>query len=218
MDNWETIAIERRAVADMAEGFSPGQWATPSLCDGWTVRDVVAHLSLPLQPLALVRFLPLLAISRGDFHRTNRLAVARAADRPAGEFVDELRRRAESRFSPPGLGPAAPLTEVLIHGEDIRIPLGVEVDRPATRWQPVLDFVVSAKARRGFVDPGLPAIRLVATDIPWSSGTGDEVRGPAAALALAVLRRPARLDRLQGPGAAALRGWVEVPKGLPGQR
>src|SRR5581483_9991880 len=49
MDVFEEIADERRTVADMAAGLSPEQLATPSLCTQWTVREVVAHLLMPLE-------------------------------------------------------------------------------------------------------------------------------------------------------------------------
>lgn len=209
MDAWGIIADERRTLADLAAGFQPAQWDTPSLCEGWTVKDVVAHLDWPVQPRALLRFLPLLAAARGDFDQANRVATARRASLPTAELVADLRARADARLAPPGLGVAAPLTDVLVHGEDIRIPLGLHADRPAERWEPVLSFLASPKARRGFVPTEPPALRYVATDTDWSGGTGDEeVRAPAAALALAFMGRKARLAELDGPGADTLRQWV----------
>ena len=210
MDAWAVVAAERRALAQLAAGLEPAQWDTPSLCEGWTVKDVVAHLDWPVQPRPLLRFLPLLAASRGDFDQANRAATAKRARLPAAELGADLGARADATLAPPGLGVASSLTEILVHGEDIRIPLALPADRPAERWDPVLAFLVSPKARRGFVRGQLPALRYVATDTGWSSGAGDqEVRAPAAALALAFMGRRARLADLQGPGADALRRWVE---------
>jgi hypothetical protein len=155
---------------------------------------------------------------RGSFHRASETLVAKyAALTPTDEIVAALRRDADDRFVPPSMTPAAPLTEVLLHRLDAAVPLGlgleVEADRPTTPWHPALDFLVSTKARRGFVKRGLPMVTYVATDVlvddePWRYGRGPEVRGPAAAVGLAVAGRRAWLDRLEGPGRESLATWV----------
>jgi len=124
-----------------------------------------------------------------------------------GEIAADLREHAGSRFTPPTLGPGAPLAEVLLHGQDIRVPLGISGDRPAEPWRGALKFLVTPKARRGFVPRALPPLRYVASDIDWSHGEGEEVRGPAAALALAMAGRSARLDERDGPASATVREW-----------
>ena len=94
---------------------------------------------------------------------------------------------------------------MLVHGEDIRVPLGLADDRPPARWEPSLDFLVGRKARLGFVPGRVPDLWYQATDVEWQHGTADVVSGPAAALALALSGRTARLDELDGPGAEELR-------------
>ena len=140
-----------------------------------------------------------------------------AATTSTEELVAAMRRDADDRFVPPSMTPAAPLTEVLLHRLDMAVPLGlgleVESARPAAPWQVALDFLVSNKARRGFVKRGLPMVTYLATDVlvddePWRFGRGPEVRGPAAALGLAVAGRGAWLDRLEGPGRESLAAWV----------
>src|SRR5690242_7912912 len=42
---WQHIDTERAWMADLLESLSDEQWGTPSLCEGWTVRDVGAHLT-----------------------------------------------------------------------------------------------------------------------------------------------------------------------------
>ena len=37
----DAIAVERVALADLLDGSSAAQWATASLCAGWTVCDVL---------------------------------------------------------------------------------------------------------------------------------------------------------------------------------
>jgi uncharacterized protein (TIGR03083 family) len=207
MDLWSAIAAERRALADQLEGLDDEQWAVPSLCAAWTVRDVAAHLAVP-HSISKVGFLRVFVRARGSFDRTNQVLTTREAARPTHDLVADLRRHADSRFAPPGMGAGAPLTDVLVHAADIRIPLGLPEDRPVEPWGSALDFLVSAKARRGFVAGRLPALRYAADDVSWSWGSGDEVTGPASALALAIAGRDARLGALHGPGAGALRSWV----------
>ena len=207
MDLWQLIAAERRTLAGQLEQLSPEEWDVPSLCGAWTVRDVAAHLVVP-HIVTRRQFVGDLLRARGSFARANVAMTAREAVRPTEELLADLRRHADSRFAPPGMGPRAPLTDVLVHGQDIRIPLGIHDSRPAGAWVPVLEFLRSAKARRGFVSGRQPDLRYVADDVAWAAGSGDVVAGPAADLALALSGRAARLDALHGPGVDALRVWV----------
>lgn len=207
MDYFPVIAAERRAIADMLDELSPQQWDTRSLCESWTVRQVAAHLSVVLTHG--VRTFVMAAIrAGGNLDRANCIVTAREATRPIPDIVGDLRANAESRFTPPTFGSEAPLTEVLLHGEDMRVPLGIADGRPAERWQGALDLLLSPKGRRGFAAKGAPALRYMATDTDWAHGDGDEVRGPAAALALTISGRPARLAELGGPGLPAVRAWA----------
>ncbi len=207
MEHWATIAAERRALADQLDSLSPEQWATPSLCDAWTVREVAAHLVVP-HVAGLPTFLLTLLRAKGSFEKANQAMATREAARPTAEIVADLRKHAEGRFAPPGFGSIAPLTDALVHAEDIRIPLGLPDDRPNAPWQAVLEFIVSPKARRGFAPKTIPPLHYTATDLEWSFGTGDDVAGPARALALTLLRRPARLGELTGPGVQTLQDWL----------
>jgi uncharacterized protein (TIGR03083 family) len=207
VDYFPVIAAERLAVADMLDELSPQQWETQSLCAAWTVRQVAAHLSVVLTH-GLGTFLVAAVRAGGNLDRANRMVATREATRPIPDIVGDLRANADSRFTPPTFGSEAPLTEVLLHGEDMRVPLGIADGRPAERWHGALDLLLSPKGRRGFAAKGVPALRYEATDIDWAHGSGDEVRGPAAALALTVSGRPARLGELSGPGLATVRAWA----------
>jgi uncharacterized protein (TIGR03083 family) len=207
VDYFPVIAAERRAVADMLDELSPQQWETASLCAGWSVRHVAAHLSVVLTH-GMGTFLVAAIRAGGNLDRANCIVVAREAARPIPDIVGDLRANADSRFTPPTFGSEAPLTEVLLHGEDMRVPLGIADDRPAERWQGALNLLLSPKGRRGFAAKGVPTLRYVATDTEWVHGSGDEIRGPAGALALTVSGRPARLGELSGPGLATVRAWA----------
>jgi uncharacterized protein (TIGR03083 family) len=210
MEHWATIAAERRALADQLEPLDDAQWATPSLCGAWTVRDVAAHLVVP-NKVKIGRFLVTFASARFSFDRANEIMTAREAVHSPQQIVADIRSHAEGRFAPPGMGSVAPLTDILVHGQDIRVPLGLTTDRPLEPWAAALDFVVSKKAQRGFVGKPLPALRFATSDLDWSHGEGDDVdlvSGPAIALTLALLGRPALIDQLTGPGLPALQSWI----------
>jgi uncharacterized protein (TIGR03083 family) len=204
MEHWSAIAEERRHLADELGGLDDARWATPSLCGTWTVHQVLGHLVVPLvtpMPALIVEMVK----ARGNFDRANDAMARKQARRSPGELMGVLRSRADSRFHPPGYGSEAPLTDVLVHGEDIRVPLGLTTDADPARWIPALEFLITPKAAKDFRTGGFPTVQLVATDAPWHGGSGPELRGLAADLGLALTGRQARLDRLSGPGADLLR-------------
>jgi uncharacterized protein (TIGR03083 family) len=205
VDHWDAIASERLTLADQLDTLSPEQWDTQSLCDAWTVRDIAAHLVVP-HKISIPAFLVTFVAAGGSFSRANVAMTAKEAKRPTPDIVADIRRFADSRAKPPGFGSEAPLSEVLVHGQDIRIPLGLDDTSAIESWAATLDFLVMPKARRGFVSVSLQGFHFVASDIDWSHGTGEEVRGPAVALALAMMGRRARLEDLTGPGVSRLVG------------
>ncbi len=214
MDTFAQIADERRRLADLLSGLTGEQRATPSLCAQWTVHDVAAHLIVPLE-VSTPRFVLTMLACRGDFDRANVRLTGRQARRPIGEIVDILRRKAGTRFTPPGAGPEAPLTDVLVHGLDIRWPLGLTRDVPVQRLQTSLSFLTS-RAARGLVPRGaLDGVRVEADDIDWAHGTGATVRGGAEALLLALTGRTTALGHLSGDGLATLQARLTRPGSSP---
>jgi uncharacterized protein (TIGR03083 family) len=204
---WTTIAAERTALADLLETLTPERWATPSLCAGWTVRHVAAHLMAgPTGSIA--GFARAMLRGRGSFARANTFLANDRARLPTETLVGDLRTHAGSRFTPPGLDWHAPLTDLLVHRLDITLPLGIDHGRPLDPWADALDLLVGKRSSPGFIPKGLPSLTHVATDLQWSRGTGPRVEAPAEALALAITRRPVRLDELTGPGSAALKTWA----------
>lgn len=196
------IAEERRALADLLDTLTPEQWATPSLCAGWTVREVAAHLVVPFEvsaPSLMLR----LARSLGSYDRAMDGATRELAARPTSELAALLRANADHRFTPPMSGPAAPLTDVVVHGQDIRRPLGLAHEVEPEHLRVALDRM--ARGALGFVPRSRVAgLRFEATDLDWSAGEGALVRGPAEALLLAITGRPAALADLEGDGVDLL--------------
>jgi uncharacterized protein (TIGR03083 family) len=204
MSLFDEIADERMIMADLLAGLSEQQLAMPSLCGKWTVRDVAGHLAVPFA-VPTSHFVRGLVAARGNFHRANDRFARATAERPIGELAEIQRSHATSRFTPPGHGPAAPLTDLQIHGQDIRRPLGLTRAFVPERLRVSLDMLTSSRARIGFVPRGrLDGLGFRATDLDWAAGDGVEVSGPAEALVLAITGRTVALADLSGPGVSML--------------
>jgi uncharacterized protein (TIGR03083 family) len=196
-------ADERRRIARLLDELDEAELATASLCAGWDIKTVAAHLVSTLTDgtAAFVR----LAVRHGSLARAIDELAHRGAQRPVAEIVATLRRCADQRISPPLAGPLDPLADILVHSGDIRIPLGLPFDVNPKRASAALDFL-TGPLPFGFVPRGrLRGLRLRATDSGQAWGNGAEVGGPAGALMMAACGRTALLDALDGPGAAVLR-------------
>jgi uncharacterized protein (TIGR03083 family) len=204
-ETFAMIAVQRRSVADLLAGFSDEEWATPSLCAGWRVREVAAHLTMPFN-VGKAAFVVSLIRAGGNFGKvTDSYAKQAAAAQPPSAFVATLRANADSHFTPPGLGPGAPLSDTVIHGLDIGVPVGRKPALPAEAAKAVLDFLAH-KAVKPFVPKGLlTGLRFESTDLAWTAGSGPTVAGPAESLILVMTGRRAGLDGLSGEGLAELR-------------
>ena len=205
MDIFSQIADERRGLADLLSGLTREQLATQSLCDEWSVHDVAAHLIMPLE-VGMPKFMLAMLACRGDFDRANVRLTREQARRPIEEIVAVLRLKAASRFTPPGAGPDAPLTDLLVHGLDIRWPLSLTRDIPEERLQTSLTFLTGRSARAVVAGGTLDGLRFEADDIDWTHGNGPIVSGAAEALLMAITGRRAALGLLSGDGVSTLRG------------
>ena len=133
------------------------------------------------------------------------MALGESAKRSTTDIIEELRANAEQRFTPPGMGPEAPLGDIIIHGQDIRRPLGLEREIPESRATAVLDMMANKKGKFARPSGAIADLRFEATDAEWSSGTGPTVSGPAEALIMSMSGRAAALDDLGGDGLSEFR-------------
>lgn len=193
---------ERRDLADLTDTFTPEQWDAPSLCAGWRVRDVVAHV-VSYEGLSGRQLL--LRFAQGRFlpARVNEVGVAQHRGTPPEELVALLRRHLAPSGLTEGFGGRVGLVDALIHAQDVRRPLGLPREVPAERLRVALPFALTAPPIRGLWHAR--GVRVVATDLDWSAGRGPEARGPAEAVLMCLAGRRGAARDLTGPGAAVLR-------------
>ena len=126
---WQVIDAQRMNLAALLEQLPAGDWRQPSLCAGWTVRDVAAHLTL--QQVGPGGAIAMMVRWRGSLERTiHDAARRRAAALPTGQIIAEIRGMAGSRRHTIGVTYLETLTDILVHGQDIAIPLGRHHDMP----------------------------------------------------------------------------------------
>ncbi|MGY1681123.1 maleylpyruvate isomerase family mycothiol-dependent enzyme [Geodermatophilus sp. SYSU D01176] len=200
-DVWRTIDAQRLSLADLLDDLSPAEWATPSLCDAWRVRDVAAHLTLAQMgpwPMAVAAIR-----AGGSFDRIIRDTALRVGPLPDDEYGRRIRAMAGSRRRAPFISPIEPLTDVLVHGQDIAVPLG--------RERPIPPVPAAVSARRAWdmsfpfgVRKRLAGLQLRATDGDLVLGEGAPVEGTTGDLLLLITGRTATVHRLSGEGVERL--------------
>ena len=198
------IASERRELAALLDELSAGQWDVPSLCAGWTIRHVVAHLTMPLR-YSRSRFLLELVQAGGRFQRMSDGVARRDAMWPTERLIAAVRDNAEHPCKPPGGGYEGALTHDVIHSLDITCPLGIERVLPAEPMRTVLDTVTAPKSRR-FFGTDVDGVELRAVDLDWSFGSGAPVLGRGQDLALLLTGRRVPQGALSGDGAGPWAG------------
>lgn len=196
---------ERGALLALLGDLTEDQWAATSLCPAWTVRDVAVHVVSydELSAAGLVG-----AFVRGGFRvsSVNEVALRRYAGLAPAGVVELVGRCQSPRGLTAGFGGGIALTDGTIHHQDIRRAIGLPRRIPEDQLRAVLDFTLTA--------PTLPAkkhargLRLVATDLDWTAGSGPEVTGPGEALLMAVAGRPQALADLGGEGLPTLESRV----------
>jgi uncharacterized protein (TIGR03083 family) len=204
---WPLVHAERAALAGDLAGLDDEQWERPTLCNSWTVEEVVAHLTAAasinmwkwLRSMALSRFRP-------SVHNKRRLAEYRGRD--PGETLDRFRAVIEGTTAPSGHVPAY-LGEVVVHSQDIRQPLGIPTAPSLDALTPVAEFF----ARRNFAVPSssrVADLQVRADDGPFVAGSGALVIGSTLALVMSMAGRAHYVDELEGPGVQLLRTRLRV--------
>ena len=212
---WAAIDDQRRRTADLLEQLTDDQWQHPSLCEGWTVRHVAAHLTLQQQRIrdaaAFIARNPSM-LRAVTLNRSIHDSAVIQSRLPPDEIIGRIRAMIGSRRHNAFVTPLETLTDILVHGQDIAVPLGADLDMltdatavAATRqWDTRGTWLASV-----FRTVPLDGYALRATDTDWARGEGPEVTGPVGAILLLLTGRRVALDRLAGSGVARLRGQAQ---------
>lgn len=204
-DIWRAVDAERRSLLQLLEQLSASQWRHASLCDRWQVRDVVAHVTLSTQA-NVGRILVNLLRARGSLDRmVCTTAIRHATKSDDRQLLNEMRNTIGSRFTAVGTTAADRLMDLLVHGQDIAVPLNLHHEMPTEAaqlalervWNPRFPFRATTR---------LAPYRLCAVDTGWAAGAGPLIEGPVSALLLlATGRGSAALAHLRGDGVELLR-------------
>ena len=186
---WGYIDEQRADLADFLDTLTPEQWETPSLCPGWTVREVAAHVTHSATNWGRLT----VELARSGF-RFNAVTsrMGREDRRTPEEITAAMRAMVGGRRRPPGTAVADPLMDVMVHGQDIAVPLGI------VRAMPIPPAVIVAQRlwKMGFpfnARKRFPNVAFSATDADFSVGRGEVVRGPIQDIVMVLSGRPAGL-------------------------
>lgn len=191
-------ALDR--TADIAERLTDDQWARDSLCEGWSVREVIGHLawrvneSTPSMLGSAVGHLRSNAMKPGGYIAAQSIAYAK---RPTDELIAILRRVAERKVHRLGRTNIAELAEVIVHTYDFAVPLGIE-----PRFDPNATGAVARMRSVTAIGTPRHVVRhrtLAATDARWTIGNGPVLEASAASILLYLFGR-------RGLGESSARG------------
>ena len=201
-DIWPVVHAERRALAADLAALTPAQWQTPSLCTGWSVHDVLAHMVATAKETPAGFFRHMVGSGFRISQMTEKRIAEERADGPAATLA--AFRAVETATSAPPGPKLSWLGEAMVHAEDIRRPLGIAHAYPLDAVTQVTAFYAGSNVLIGG-KRRVAGLTLRATDTDWSHGSGPLVEGPAVALMLATTGRRAALADLGGPGVETLR-------------
>jgi uncharacterized protein (TIGR03083 family) len=202
---WAAIDAHRLRTAELLDSLADMEWRHKSLCEGWTVEDVAAHLTM--QQIGLREVLLGAVRHPGGMNRMIRQAAKRRARLPRRQIIAEIRGMVGSRRHNIGVTCQETLIDILVHSQDIAMPLGrrldVDPDAAAVAATRVWSYGGNSKAKV-FKKIPLEGLRLSATDVAWSVGAGREIEGPILAILLLLTGRLAARPMLSGDGVAVL--------------
>lgn len=190
------VAAEFLALADLLGSATQAQWDTPSLCAGWRVREVIAHMTMAAR-YPEDKFMAELRRCGFDFGRLSNEIASRDAGLPTSELLANLRSEVMQHWTPPGGGYHGALNHVVIHGLDVTVPLGVPRRSPDDTIRIVLDDLTTGGVHQHF-GTSIEGRSLQATDLDWSYGSGPALHGKAEDLALLLCSRTVPAGRIEG--------------------
>jgi len=184
MQLWVGPTFDR--LANLLAAAPVETWDTPSLCDKWLVRHVIAHVTMPAR-LTPEQFGAEMTAARGDFTVLSESVAARDGSLPVADLLDQLRSSVLHAWQPPGGGAAGALSHAVIHSVDVTIALDRPAVAPAAATTTVLDQLTAING--SWFGTDLTGVRLEASDSHWSRGTGRVVRADSGSLVALVSGR-----------------------------
>ena len=198
---WDLIHAERRQLIDDLQPLTAEQWQTQSLCPDWNVQQMLAHV-VALTKQTPPKFFGKFVASGFQFNKMAAKDVARESSGTPAQTLAELTAHVDDTSAPPGPVDSW-IGEMVVHGADIRRPLGIAYSPPTATTRQVADFYKNSNLLIGAKDR-IVGVRLVATDTDWSHGSGPEVSGPILSLVQAMTGRAVALEDLSGEGVSVL--------------
>jgi len=201
------VHAERRSLADFLDTLTPEQWQAPTWCDKWNVQELVGHLTAAGN-ITAPHFFGGLVKSGFSFDKFVDGDLRQFAEGSPADVRARYDKIIDSNRKPPDPAYVA-LGEVMCHGEDIRRALGATGEHPAEHLTTLADLYkktgapLRAKKR-------LDGLRMRATDVDWSTGSGPEVTGPCMSLILAMVGREGALADCAGDGVDTLRSRAKL--------
>lgn len=190
------VAAQFSALADLLSQATDAEWNTESLCDGWRVLEVVAHMTMPVR-YSQDEFMAELEAYGYDFTRLSNEIAARDAELPIAQLVADLRSDVLHHWTPPGGGFHGALNHVVIHSLDVTVPLDQDRLAPDETIRVILDDLTQGGIHDHF-NIDIEDRMMEASDLDWHYGSGVPLRATAEVLALAMTGRPVPSERLDG--------------------
>lgn len=198
---WNSVHQERAALIHDLRRLSSDDWDVETTCQGWQIRDVVAHL-VDTARTTPTSFLVGMVRAGFDFDKQNDVGGESYRSRRPDELIFLLDQVSGRTSGPPRLlAPLATrLVEEIVHGEDIRRPVGLHREYQPDDLKKAIEHQAATSVRFGGAREKLAGIKLVAEDIDWTHGDGLQVSGPALEILMLVCGRSPRSEAVTGSG------------------
>ncbi|SDP27982.1 TIGR03083 family protein [Nakamurella panacisegetis] len=198
---WDLIHAERRQLVNDLRTLTPEQWRTTSLCPDWTIHQMLGHI-VALTKQTPPKFFTKLAVSGFRFDKMVAADVAKQSAGTPADTLAELTRHITDTTAPPGPVDSW-VGEMVVHGADIRRPLGLTYVPPVATTRQVADFYKNSNLLIGS-KRRINGVQLIATDTDWTHGIGPKVQGPILSLVQAMTGRSVAIADLTGEGVTLL--------------
>ncbi|GAA3298341.1 maleylpyruvate isomerase family mycothiol-dependent enzyme [Glutamicibacter nicotianae] len=201
---WDVIIEQRLELFKILQALSPEQWAAPSLCQGWSVQDVAAHvISAPqLNASSMMKLMP--SMLRHGYNGTVLRDGQMRGRAGAFAILEQYERFATIKRGPSMVNVKETLTDTLVHFQDLVRPLGIRHMMPPEAAVEVAQRLGRTGLMLGSLDV-IRSVKMIARDASFESGKGEPVFGPIDELVMLRAGRTPRWEALTGDGISIVR-------------